>query len=94
MSYDEDAKRGRLAEAVLTNDVYVEAYRLIEQGLIAKWREADDKEDREQLHKLLKLLGKVQNLMESTMRNGQIAAKELERKRSLTERVGLKRPSA
>lgn len=91
MSYEQDAQRGQLAENVLTNEVYLSAYRGIEQGILAKWRESDDKAEREELHKLLKLLDKVQNLMESTMRSGQIAAKELERKRSLSERVGLKR---
>lgn len=93
MSYENDVKRGQLADAVLTNEVYTEAYSLIEQGILAKWRESDDREEREQLHKLLKLLGKVQGMMESTMRSGQVASRELERKRSLSERVGLKRPS-
>ena len=93
MSYENDVKRGQLAEAVLTNEVYTEAYGLIEQGILAKWRESDDREEREQLHKLLKLLGKVQGMMESAMRSGQVGSRELERKRSLSERVGLKRPS-
>lgn len=91
MSYEEDMKRGQQAEAVLTNPVYIDAYSKIEQGILSVWRESGDKAEREELHKLLKLLDKVRNLTESTMRSGQIAAKELERKRSLSERVGLKR---
>lgn len=92
MSYEDDLRRGQLAEAVLTNEVYADAYSKIEHGILSAWRESGDAAEREQLHKLLKLLGKVQNIMESTMRSGQIAAKELERKKSLSERVGLKRP--
>ena len=94
MSYEDDVKRGQLAEAVLTNEVYTEAYSLIEQGILAKWRESDDREEREHLHKLQKLLDKAKGLMESTMRSGQVASRELERKRSLSERVGLKRPAS
>jgi hypothetical protein len=90
MSVDDDIKRGRLAEAVLTNSVYTEAYSLIEQGILTKWRESTDKDEREELHKLLKLLDKVKALTESAMRSGQVAAKELERKRSLSERVGMR----
>lgn len=91
MSYEEDMKRGLLAESVLTNEVYTDAYDKIEQGILAQWRASTDKVEREELHKLLKLLDKVKGLTESVMRSGQIAAKELDRKRSLSERVGLKR---
>lgn len=91
MSYEQDIRRGQLAETVLGNEVYCAAYKLLAESLIAKWRESDDPAQREELHKLLKLLDKVQNLMEGTMRSGKVAASELERRRSLAERVGLKR---
>ncbi len=91
MSYENDVRRGQLAESVLTNEVYIGAYEQIEKGILAQWRESSDKAEREELHKLLRLLDKVRTLTESAMRSGQIAAKELERKRSLAERVGLKR---
>ena len=86
-----DVERGRLAEAVLDNAVYRDAYTQIEQGILTRWRESKDAAEREELHRTLRLLDKVKTLTESVMRSGQIAAKELERKRSLAERVGLKR---
>ena len=87
MSLELDADRGRLAEDVLANPVYQESYALIEQALIAKWRGADRPEVREELHKILGLLDKVQGLIESTMRSGKVASKELERKRSVADRL-------
>ncbi len=91
MSLENDAERGRLADAVLQNRVYVESYVLIEQGIYAKWAESRDKEEREQLHKLLQMLSKARTLLETTMRSGKVAAEELNRRRTLAERVGLRR---
>lgn len=87
----QDVQRGRQAQAVLDNPVYQDAYTQIEQGILSKWRESKDAAEREELHRTLRLLDKVKALTESAMRSGQIAAKELERKRSLSERVGLRR---
>lgn len=83
-----EAERGRLASEVLANPVYTEAYGLIEQGIINRWRDSKDKDEREQLHKLLGLLAQVRRVMEATMRSGEVAKKELERKASLRERIG------
>lgn len=91
MSLETDAERGRLAEAVLQNRVYVESYALIEQGIYGKWAESRDKEEREQLHKLLQMLSKARALLETTMRSGKVAADELSRRRTLAERIGLRR---
>lgn len=90
MSLTKDVERGQQAESVLQNPIYCEAYSLIEQGILKTWRESGDTAQREELHKVLKLLDKVRNLMESTMRSGKVAAKELERKRKLSERLGLR----
>lgn len=87
MSLDKDVDRGRHAEAVLNNPVYAESYALIEQEITNKWRDSRDKDEREQLHQLLRMLGKARTLLEATMRSGQVARKELERKQSLAERT-------
>lgn len=91
MSLTSDVERGLQAESVLQNPIYCEAYSLIEQGILKTWRESGDAAQREELHKVLKLLDKARSLMESTMRSGRVAAKELERKRKLSERIGLTR---
>lgn len=82
-----DAERGQLAKLVLDNAVYVESYGLIEAELTRKWRESRDNDEREQIHLLLRMLDKVKNVMESTMRRGEIAAAEIVRKRTLLDRV-------
>lgn len=87
MSLDKDIDRGRHAEAVLNNPVYTESYTLIEQEITRKWRDSRDKDEREQLHQLLRMLDKSRTLLEATMRSGQVAKKELERKQSLAERT-------
>lgn len=94
MSLEKDAERGRQAQAVLDNPVYVESYGLIEQEITRKWRDSRDASEREELHRLLKMLDKARTVLESTMRSGRVAEADIQRKRSLAERVGLTRQRA
>lgn len=87
MSLDNELERGRLADEILANPVYTESFTMIEQELTRKWRESRDPQEREQLHQLLRMLDKSRTVLEATMRSGQVASKELERKRSLSERL-------
>jgi hypothetical protein len=89
MSHEADVERARRAREVLDNPVYAAAYGDVREALHAAWAESKDGEDREHLHRLLLSLEKVNTIMEATMRNGEVAAKELQRKRTLAERVGL-----
>lgn len=91
MSLEIEADRGRLAQDVLDNEVYAESYGLIEQEIARKWRDSRDAKEREQLHQLQRMLDKARNVLEQTMRSGKVASAELERKRSLSERIGLRR---
>lgn len=91
MTPAQEVERGLQAESVLQNPIYCEAYTLIEQGILKTWRESGDAVQREELHKVLKLLDKARSLIEATMRSGKVAAKDLERKRKLSERLGLMR---
>lgn len=84
------AQRGQLARQVLENPVYAESYALIEQELTRLWRESRDASEREQLHQLLRMLDKARAVLERTMRDGKVAAKELQRKQTLAERIGLR----
>jgi FixJ family two-component response regulator len=83
-----DMERGRLAQDVLDNPVYAEAYDLIEKGIYSAWHASSDKDEREHLHRLLKSLSKVRQVMEGVMTSGQIAAKKLEQEQSLLQRTG------
>ena len=87
MSDEQEAIRGRLAQDVLDNPVYAESYGMIEQEIMPKWRDSRDALEREELHRLLKMLSKARNVLESTMRTGQLAMAELERKRTLADRI-------
>lgn len=88
MSLEQDVERGRRADEVLNNDVYAESYALIEQELVRLWRDSRDKSEREDIHKLLRMLEKARNVLESTMRSGKLAADQLRQKQSLLQRVG------
>lgn len=89
MSDQHEAERGRLAQAVLDNPVYAESYGLIEAEITRKWRESRDKDEREQLHMLLRMLDKARNVLESTMRTGQLAEEAIKRKQSQAEKMAL-----
>lgn len=93
MSDYSEAQRGQLAQAVLDNPAYSESYALIESEITRKWRDSRDKDEREQLHLLLRMLDKARNVLESTMRTGKLAEAEIARKKTLAERVGLRRVS-
>lgn len=88
MSLQRDAERGQMAEDVLRNPVYADAYGQIEQEIYKRWREAEKPEDREHLHRLTKALSALRVTLESTMRSGKIAAKELQRQASVADRIG------
>lgn len=83
-----DARRGELAREVLENEVYSGAYALIEQEITKSWRESKSPTEREELHRALRTLVKVQRLMESTMDSGKVALKSLEIERSRLQRIG------
>jgi len=85
MSLNLDAERGRRAREVIENEVYTEAWGLIEKEIIDQWRAARNAADREQLHQLLLMHEKAKTALESVMRSGQIAEAEIARKQSRAE---------
>jgi len=91
MSLEQEALRGKLAQDVLTNEVYVEAFASVEQGIIRTWRDAKSQDDRERLHLMLGLLSKVREAMEGTMRNGELATEKLRAEKTRLQRLGLAR---
>ncbi len=88
MSLEQEAERGRMAEEVLNNPVYVEAYAQIEQGITESWRQSKDAQEREQLHQLLRMVDKARNVVETAMREGRIAKDKLTQRRSVPQRIG------
>lgn len=94
MTDEADMRRGQLAEDVLNNEVYVDSCDRIKQGIRQKWEDSRDRDDREHLHRLLMAVRLIESELASVMRSGKVAAKELERKRTLSERIGLRSRSA
>jgi hypothetical protein len=90
----QEAQRGQFAQSVLDNPVYADSYALIEREVMNKWRDSRDASEREELHRFLRALTKARAVLEATMRTGKLAAAELERKRSLPERLGLTRKAS
>lgn len=88
MSDEQDVERGRLAQSVLDNPVYIESYATVEQEIIRAWRDARDKDVREQLHQMLLMLGKARTAVESVMRSGKLAQDAIIQRQNLAQRVG------
>ena len=91
MSNEQDVQRGKDALAVLQNPAYIEAYSTLDAALVKAWRESRDPQDREDLHRMLGLLQRLNAIMDGAVRNGQITEKEILRKRNFAERMGLAR---
>ena len=87
MTTQNDIDRGRQAKDVLENAVYIDAYEKIEQGIIQKWRDARDKDEREHLHKLLLCLQAVRDNLRSVMQTGELAAHSLEQRQNWAQRA-------
>lgn len=93
MSDERDAERGRQARDIVENEVYAESFAAVRAEIIAQWEVARSAGDREQLHMMLGLLGKTRTALESVMRSGEIAQAEIARKKTMAERIGLRRAS-
>jgi hypothetical protein len=91
VSAEQDVQRGKDALAVLQNPAYIDAYTTLDAALVKAWRDSRDPQDREDLHRMLGLLSRLQGVMEGAVRNGQITEKEILRKRNFAERMGLAR---
>lgn len=88
MSLQNDSQRGDMARQVLENEVYAEAYTLLESEITRAWRESRDQAEREELHRALRSLSKVKTVLESTMKSGQVALDKLRQEKSRLQRIG------
>lgn len=87
MSLQNEAQRGEMARQVIENEVYAEAYTLLEQEITRAWRDSKDAAEREELHRALRSLVKVQKVLESTMNSGKVAAATLQAEKSRAQRI-------
>jgi hypothetical protein len=96
VSLKDEAERGRLAHDVLNNAVYADAYAQLEKGIVDRWKDSRNADDREELHRQLMSLLLLRSQVESVMRSGQVALDKLGREQTRAERMltGWQRKSA
>ncbi len=77
------------ARDVVEHPLYVEAFEVYQQRLMTEWADspARDKEGRETLWLMLKTARAVQQHLRQIMETGQLAAIQLEQKRSMLDKA-------
>jgi hypothetical protein len=80
---------GARAREVLENEAYISAFATVEDALIEQWKTspARDEKGREKLWDYLYALRQVQSALKNVMETGKLAERDLEHKRSLTQRT-------
>lgn len=88
MDLQSDERRGEDARRILDDAIYREAWELIRNRIIEQLEHADIPEDRRgRLNDLLIAHKKARQYMEQVLVTGTLAATEIDRQASLTERM-------
>ena len=88
LSPQEEERRGLEAQVVLENGIYKESYKVIRDNIVSQLSLADLADDkRQRLNNLLVALAKVEQYMKQVMVSGTMAAMQIERERTLAERI-------
>ena len=89
MTPEQEIERGRNARRVLDDKMYQESYSVVRERIVSQLSQAETVGDkRERLNSLLVALSTVQRYMEQVAIGGKMAAEQIERDRTLTQRVG------
>lgn len=88
MTLQEEERRGVEAKYILDNAIYREAYDTIRSNIVSQLSLADTPDDkRGRLNNLLIALSKIEQYMKQIMASGTMAAMQIERDRTLAERL-------
>lgn len=88
MTPDEEIRRGNRARNILGDEIYTEAYQAIRDRIWTQLAQAECPADRrERLNSLAIALDTVKRYMEQVMQSGKMAAEQIERDRTFTERM-------
>lgn len=88
MTPQEEERRGVEAKYILDNAIYREAYDTIRSNIVSQLSLADTPDDkRGRLNNLLIALSKIEQYMKQIMASGTMAAMQIERDRTLAERL-------
>jgi len=84
----EEERRGERARQVLENEIYIEAFRMVEERLVGQMAQADIDRDRaEYLRQLLVANRVIRRYLEQVLATGTMAAMEQQRKSALRRTV-------
>lgn len=88
MNPQQEERRGIEARAILENAIYREAYQTIRDNIVSQLALADTPDDkRQRLNNLLIALSKVEQYMKQIMASGTMAAMQIERERTLADKL-------
>ena len=88
MTPDEETLRGNQARTLLQDKLYIEAWDTVEQRLMSLLRRVDIDPDKERrVLYALKGLAQARGYVENVMASGKMAAAQIERDRTFTERM-------
>ncbi len=88
MSPEEEVTRGHKAGRVLKDDMYIEAFAVIQDRIVSMLAQSETTgEQRERLNAHLVAHNKVKQYMEQVLLGGKMAAEQIERERTLADRI-------
>jgi len=88
MSPEEEVQRGGRAQRVLGDEIYKEAFDTIQARIVGLLAQSETiGEQRERLNALLVAHNKIKQYMEQVALGGKMAAEQIERERTLAERM-------
>lgn len=88
MTPEQEERRGLGAQAILDNALYREAFDTIQARIVSQLMLADTPDERrKRLNDLLIALAKVDGYLRQVMVSGTMAAMEIERQRTIRERI-------
>ena len=89
MNIEKEAEHGRQAELLIDNPIYKDSIQAVREGIFTAWAACPirDKEGQHELKLMLKLLNDLTSNIQMVAQTGKLARLEIERKRSLAQRV-------
>ena len=87
MNLEEKVSRGREAELLINNPIFVESFAAVREGIINSWANTPirDKEGAHELKLMLKLLTDVELNIKHVLDTGKIAMDQLDRQNKIKE---------
>lgn len=86
MTREEEERRGIRANALMNDDLMVEAFATVEKALKDRWLQCKDRDERDRIWMSVHILGHVHAHLTEVMKTGKLASLDLEEKRNRTRK--------